>query len=45
MIAAYLKDVLKFEGKAYVIGGPAMAAEFENKGIPCSGPGVSTGII
>lgn len=40
-MAAYLKDVLKFEGKAYVIGGPAMATEFENKGIDFVGPGVS----
>ena len=41
LLAAYLKDVVKYDGKVYVIGGAAIETEFKNKGLNFIGIGVS----
>ena len=41
LVATYLRDFLKFDGKTYIVGGPAMVSEFESKELSLIGPGVS----
>lgn len=41
LVAAYLSDVLKYEGSTYIVGEPALSEELKLKGLRSTGPGVS----